>query len=102
MRQEDQVIISFGYTEYVMPMKAGLAIFNALGGADVYIREDRYEKVGNDHQTVYYIKPMDPDKAPKLQHIGPAQFHIGLENQRVKDEQDAAKEAAKAANAPTT
>jgi len=102
MRQEDQVVITFGYTEFVMPMKAGLAIFNALAGADIYTRESRYEKVGNEHQSVMYITPADPEKLPRLQHIGPAQFHVGLENQRVKDEMEAAKEAAKAANASTT
>lgn len=102
MAAQDQVVISFGYTEFVVPAKAGLAIFNALAGAEVYIRENRYEKVGNQHQTVAYITLADPEKMPKLQHIGPVQFHIGLENQRMKDEQEAAKEAAKAANAPTT
>lgn len=80
MAAQDQVILSIGYTEFVLPMKAGMAIFNAMAGAEVYIREDRYEKVGNEHQRVCYIKFVDADKVPKLQHIGPAQFHIGLEN----------------------
>ena len=99
MATQDQVIISFGYTEFVVPAKAGLAIFNALAGAEIYIRESRYEKVGNQHESVMYIKLADPEKMPKLQHIGPVQFHIGLENQRMKDEAEAAKEAVKAADA---
>ena len=93
MPTQDQVVLTIGYTEYVVPMKAGLAIFNAMSGADIYTREDRYEKVGNDHQRVYYIKPVDADKVPRLQHIGPAQFHVGLENQRMKEEEEARKNA---------
>lgn len=99
MRQEDQVVVSIGYTDFVMPMKVGMALFNAMAGTDIYIREERYEKVNGEHQAVHYIRLLTPDKTPKLQHIGPAQFHVGLENQRMRDEQEAAKAAAKAADA---
>jgi len=89
MRQEDQVIISFGSTQYVVPAKAGLAIFAALAGADVYVRQDRYESVNGKYTSTPYITLANNEEMPKLQHIGPVQFHIGLENQRVKEEQDA-------------
>jgi len=99
MATSDQVVISFGHVQYVMPAKAGMAVFAALAGEDIYIREERYESIGNKYEEVPYIKMVMQNNMPKLQHIGPVQFHIGLENQRVKDEQYAAKEAAKAKDA---
>lgn len=99
MATSDQVIISFGHTQYVMPAKAGMAVFAALAGQDIYVREERYEQINGKYEEVPYIKLAMQNNMPKLQHIGPVQFHIGLENQRMKDEAEAAKEAAKAANA---
>ena len=99
MRQEDQVIITIGYNQYVMPAKAGMALFTALTGQDIYRYRTSYEKVGSTHKNVVYIADALPEDMPTLMVIGPGQFLMGIENQRVKDQEEAAKEAAKATNA---
>ena len=93
MATQDQVIISFGGTQYVMPAKVGIALFTALAGADIYKLNTRYEKIGNYHKDVQYISIVDPHEAPFLHTIGPVQFHIGLENQRVREEEERKKNA---------
>jgi hypothetical protein len=93
MAVQDQVIISFSGSQYVMPAKVGIALFTALTGEDIYRRTTRWEKVNDRHEDVAYITLVDPHEAPTLQAIGPAQFHIGIENQRVKEEEERKKNA---------
>lgn len=95
MATQDQVIINFSGIQYVMPSKAGMAIFAALSGSEVYRLTTTYEQVAGRYTDVSYIRTMTTDDSPKLQYMSPVQFHIGLENQRAKDEAEAAKEAAK-------
>ena len=93
MAVQDQVILDFNGARYVLPAKAGMAVFAALSGADVYRMNTRWERVGERHEDVMYITPATPEELPSLRIIGPAQFHVGIENQRVKEEEERKKNA---------
>jgi hypothetical protein len=93
MAVQDQVIISFNGSQYVMPAKVGIALFTALTGADIYKLNTHWERVGERHQDVQYISPVQPHEAPALHAIGTVQFHVGIENQRVKEEEERKKNA---------
>lgn len=93
MAVQDQVILDFNGSRFVLPAKAGMAVFAALSGADVYRMNTRWERVGERHEDVMYITPATPEELPSLRIIGPAQFHVGIENQRVKEEEERKKNA---------
>jgi hypothetical protein len=93
MAVQDQVIISFSGSQYVMPAKVGIALFTALTGADIYKLNTRWERIGERHQDVQYITLVEPHETPALHAIGIAQFHVGIENQRVKEEEERKKNA---------
>lgn len=86
MATQEQVIISFSGNHYVVPAKVGMAIFTALSGSDVYRLTTHYEKVNGNYTDIAYIRPAIIDELPKLQVMGPVQFHSGIENQRAKEE----------------
>jgi hypothetical protein len=96
MATQDQVILDFNGSRFVLPAKAGMAVFAALSGADIFRLTTRWERVGEQHEDVMYITPASTQEMPSLRIIGPAQFHVGIENQRVKEEEERKK------NAPAT
>lgn len=91
--EEDRVVLVFSGSEFVVPKKAGMAVFELLTGCDIYHRTTRWEKVGSESKDVPYISIVSSYSAPQLRSIGPVEFHVGLENQRAKEEA-AAKEGA--------
>jgi hypothetical protein len=88
MASQDQVVIDLRGARYILPKKAGMALFEALSGSDIYIIENRWETVNGKSMGVDYIKVPTDYELPTLRVISPTQFHIGLENQRAKDEAD--------------
>lgn len=93
MAVQDQVILDFDGSRYVMPAKAGMAVFAALSGADIFRLSTRWEQVNERHEDVMYITPATPEELPSLRIMGPVQFHVGIENQRAKEEQERKKNA---------
>jgi len=88
MAAQDQVVLDLRGARYILPKKAGMALFEALSGCDMYVIENRWEQVNGKGVGVDYIKvPLDHEM-PTLRIISPTQFHIGIENQRAKDEAD--------------
>jgi hypothetical protein len=93
MALQDQVILDFNGARYVMPAKAGMAVFAALSGADIFRLTTRWERVGERHEDVMYITPASTEELPSLRIMGTVQFHVGIENQRVKEEEERKKNA---------
>jgi len=93
MAVQDQVILDFNGSRFVLPAKAGMAVFAALSGADVFRLNTRWEKVGERHEDVMYITPASTEELPSLRIMGTVQFHVGIENQRVKEEEERKKNA---------
>ena len=87
MANPDQVMLDFNGSRYILPKKAGLEVFEALSGCEVYRYSSRWEQINGRGTDVPYIQLTTPEETPSLRVISPVQFHIGLENQRVKDEE---------------
>ena len=80
----DMTQITIGHVTWVMPSKAADALFSAFRNEDIYVISSRWESGG----TTYYAKLANVDDMPKMQIIGPVQFHSALENQRVLEEEE--------------
>lgn len=75
-----------GHSTYVISAEIAQSLFSAMQGEDIY----RLDRSWEDGQYVDYLKPVEMESMPQLRTIGPVQFHMALENQRAKDERDAA------------
>ena len=97
MANPDQGMLDFNGSRYILPKKAGLAVFEALSGCEVYrYSSSRWEQINGRGTDVPYIHMALPEEMPSLKVISLVQFHIGVENQRVKDEEEARKNASDA------
>jgi hypothetical protein len=99
--QFDMMILNFGYQAFVVPKAAALQFMELCSGSDVYKYDTSWSPTTNSREV--FIRPLDDGEDIRLQHIGPVQFHQGLENWKMQQEEkrakaaktEAAKEAAK-------
>lgn len=90
----DLVLLSgLGHRQYAVPKDAAMAIFNLFSGHDLY--EINNEWVGGDVGTRYLAKLVNPEQNPTIATLGAVQFYQMVENQRMKEEEDAAKKKAR-------
>ena len=91
----DLVLVKLGYRTYTIPKAAALKLFDAFIGQDIYAVDDHWESTQNGGKggTATYAKLVEQGGMPTLTTIGPVSFHIALENQRRKEEEEATKNA---------
>lgn len=90
----DLVLLSgLGHRQYAVPKDAAMAIFNLFVGHDLY--EINNEWVGGDVGTRHFAKLVSPEQNPTIATLGAVQFYQMVENQRMKEEEDAAKKKAR-------
>jgi hypothetical protein len=88
----DLVMLTIGHRQYAVPKDGAMAIFSLFTGQDVYEVNNTWS---GDTGTMYLAKLMTPDQNPTIGALGPVQFHQMLENQRMKEEEEAAKKKAR-------
>lgn len=88
----DLVMLTIGHRQYAVPRDGAMAIFSLFTGHDAY---EIHNTWSGDAGTVYLAKLMTPDQNPTIGTLGPVQFHQMLENQRMKEEEEAAKKKAR-------
>lgn len=91
-RKEKYVVLKIGYNEFVLPMVAAQKFFETLASQDVYSLDSNYRDGGH----VKYLRDTK-DKEICLMHISPSELFAAAENEKMRQEEEARKEAAKAA-----
>lgn len=89
----DLVMLTIGHRQYAVPRDGAMAIFTLFAGQDVYEVNNTW--INSEAGTVYLAKLLPPDQNPTIGTLGPVQFHQMLENQRVKEEEEAARKKAR-------
>ena len=82
----DYVVLSLGYTKFVVPRKAAFALFDLFQGKELYKYDTEYEK----NKSHVLIKELEEAHYPEITALSPVTFHMGLQRWRDKE---AAKEA---------
>lgn len=91
--QFDMMILNLGYQSFVVPKAAALQFMELCSGSDAYKYDTSWSTTTNTSEV--FIRPLNDDEGIRLQHIGPVQFHQGLENWKMQQEEKRTKEAAK-------
>ena len=89
--QFDMMILNLGYQTLVVPKAAALQFMELCSGSDVYKYDTSWNSTTSSAEV--FIRLLGDGEDIRLQHIGPVQFHQGLENWKMQQEEKRAKEA---------
>lgn len=81
------VEMKLGYYRYAVPKDAALAVFELFAGHDIYRLDTHYKDGKSDPIAVL----VDDEQSPGIRTMSPTQLMIAIENQKMKDAENAKK-----------
>lgn len=86
----DYVILTLGYYRFAVPKELAYKFLDAFQGENVYKVDDEYVE----GKTRLLVSLLPYDQMPKITVLNPVEFHMGIENYRMKEEEKARKDNA--------